>query len=223
MHLCFEWELQRLWRDCSNAHTRLSFCCSHMQSIDCVSKLSMTFKCTYVLNGGSKGSGETAQMRRLVWAFRLLAHAIKTPSIACLSLLNTLMFWNGSGETAKVRRLVWVFVARTCNKTHRRLRDLLMFWMREVKTLARHFCADSSKVGSPWRDCAFSQKLSERIHSYFGKKCYKQNAAVIPAIFLDLCEAWINYFIFSFNFQENVYFRFLKLHRGKLFMLSRKT
>ena len=37
-----------------------------LQSFDCVSKLSMTSKCPYVLNGGSKGSGETAQMRRLV-------------------------------------------------------------------------------------------------------------------------------------------------------------
>ena len=55
-----------LWRDCSNAHTRLSFRCSHIQSIDCVSKLSMTSKCTYGLNGGSKDSGETAEMRRLV-------------------------------------------------------------------------------------------------------------------------------------------------------------
>ena len=40
----------------------------------------------------------------------------------------------------------------------------------------------------------FSQRLSERIHSYFGKNVRKiQNAAVIPAtetvIFLDLCEA----------------------------------
>ena len=172
MHLCFEWELQRLWRDCSNARTRLSFRCSRMQSIDCVSKLSMTFKCTYVSNGGSKGSCETAQMRRLVWAFRLLAHAIKQTTVDCVSMSSKCTYvLNGSGETAKVRRLVWVFVARTCNKTHRRLRVLLMFWIREVKTLARHFCADSSKVGSPWRDCAFSQRLSERIHSYFGKKC----------------------------------------------------
>ena len=41
-------------------------------------------------------------------------------------------------------------------------------------------------------ETAFSQRLSERIHSYFGKKCKKKkNAAVIPAtetvIFLDLC------------------------------------
>ena len=184
MHLCFEWELQRLWRDCSNAHTRLSFRCSHMQSIDCVSKLSMTFKYTYVLNGGSKCSGETAQMRRLVWAFRLLAHAIKT-TVDCVSMSSKCTYvLNGSGETAKVRRLVWVFVARTCNKTHRRrrLRDLLMFWIREVKTLARHFCANSSKVGSPWRDCAFSQRLSERIHSYFGKKLerYKMRPSFQP-------------------------------------------
>ena len=91
------------------------------------SKLSMTFKCSYVLNGGSKGSGETAQMRRLVLAFRLLAHAIKT-TVDCVSMSSKCTYvLNGSGETAQVRRLVRVFVARTCNKTHRRLRDLLMF------------------------------------------------------------------------------------------------
>ena len=85
MHLCFEWELQRLWRDCSNVHTRLSFCCLHMQSIDCVSKLSLTSKCTYVFNGGGKGSGQTAQMPRLVWAFRVLVHTIKT-TVDCVSM-----------------------------------------------------------------------------------------------------------------------------------------
>ena len=182
MHLCFEWELQRLWRDCSNAHTRLSFRCSHMQSIDCVSKLSMTFKCTYVLNGGSKGSGETAQMRRLVWAFRLLAHEIKT-TIDCVSMSSKCTYvLNGSGETAKVSRLVWVFVARTCNKTHRRLRDQRMFWIREVKTLARHFCADSSKVGSPWRDCLFLRGWASEYILILEKNVRKiQNAAVIPA------------------------------------------
>ena len=77
-----------------------------------------------VLNGGSNDSGETAQMRRLVWAFRLLAHAIKN-SVDCVSMSSKCTYvLNGSAETAKVRRLVWVFVARTCNKTHRRLRDL---------------------------------------------------------------------------------------------------
>ena len=170
MHLCFEWELQRLWGDCSNAHTRLSFHCSHMQSIDCVSKLSMTSKCTYVLNGGSKGSGETAQIGRLFWAFQLLAHALKT-TFDCVSVSSECTYvLNGSDETAQLRRLVWAFVARTCNKNHRRLCDLLMFWIRVVKNLAIHFCADSSKAGSPCRDCTFSQRLSERIHSYFWKK-----------------------------------------------------
>ena len=97
MHLYFEWELQRLWRDCSNAHTRLSFRCSHMQSIDCVSKLSMTFKCTYVLNGGSDCSNAPT---------RLLAHAIKN-TVDCVSMSSKCTYvLNGSGETAKVRRLV---------------------------------------------------------------------------------------------------------------------
>ena len=148
MHLCFVWELQRLSRDCSNAHTHLSFRCSHMQSIDCVSKLSMTSKCLYVLNGGSKGSGETAQMRRLVWAFWLLAHAIKT-TVDCVSMSSKCTYvLNGSGETAQVRRLVWAFVARTCNKNHRRLRDLLIFWIRVVKTLARHFLQTRPKLAA---------------------------------------------------------------------------
>ena len=122
-----------------------------LQSFDCVSKLSMTSKCPYVLNGGSKGSGETAQMRRLVWAFWLLAHAIKI-TVDCMSMSSKCTYvLNGYGETAQVHRLVWAFVARTCNKNLRRLRDLLIFWIRVVKTLARHFFADSSKAGSPWR------------------------------------------------------------------------
>ena len=59
-------------------------------------------------------------------------------------------------------------------------------------------------------ETAFFQEV-ERVNTFlFWKKNVKkiQNAAVIPATetvnFLDL---------FSFNFQENVYFRFLKLHR----------
>ena len=112
-----------------NAHTRLSFRCSRMQSIDCVSKLCMTSKCTYVLNGGSKGSGETAQMRRLVWAFRLLSHAIKT-TVDCMSMSSKCTYaLNGSGETAQVRRLVWAFVARTCNKNDRRLCEICQSWV----------------------------------------------------------------------------------------------
>ena len=205
--------MRRLWAFVTCTKTAIK------TTVDCVF---LSSKCTYILNGSCKGSGETAQMRilvlafvartcsrliaclnrlwllnaltfwmgvataqmrRLVWAFRLLAHAIKT-TVDCVSMSSKCTYvLNGSGETAKVRRLVWVFVARTCNKTHRRLRDLLMFWIREVKTLARHFCADSSKVGSPWRDCAFSQRLSERIHSYFGKKMlerYKMRPSFPP-------------------------------------------
>ena len=159
MHLCFVWELQRLSRD---------------------------------------------------WAFWLLAHAIKT-TVDCVSMSSKCTYvLNGSGETAQVRRLVWAFVARTCNKNHRRLRDLLIFWIRVVKTLARHFLQTRPKLAAREE---FFQRLSERIHSGFGKKNVRkiQNAAVIPATetenFLDL---------FSFNFQENVYFRFLKLHRRRV-------
>ena len=134
--------------------------------------MSLSSKCAYVLNWSCKGSGETAQMRILVWAF-----VARTCSrlIACLNLLlllNALMFWmgvakvlarllkcadsselsgcshivncvsmsskcnyilSGSGETAQVRRLAWAFLP--CNKNRRRLCDLLMFWLRVVKTL----------------------------------------------------------------------------------------
>ena len=194
MHLCFVWELQRLSRDCSNAHTRLSFRCSHMQSFDCVFKLSMTSKCPYVLNGGSKGSGETAQMRRLVWAFWLLAHAIKT-TVDCVSMSSKCTYvLNGSGETAQVRRLVWAFVAWSTYILNKSSKDS-----------GETFFADSSKVGSPWR--VFPRGWASEYILILERKMlerYKMRPLFPP---------------FSFNFQENVYFRFLKLHRRK----SRKT
>ena len=221
--------------------------------------MSLSSKCTYVLNWSCKGSGETAQMRILIWSFVAGTCSRLIACLNCLWLLNALMFWMGvakvlarllkcaySSELSGCSHIVncvsmpsnwhyaiifWMALTRLlrcadssglflpCNKNCRRLCDLLMFWLRVVKTLARLFCADSSEVCSPWRDCAFSQNTF-----LFWKTNVRkiQNAAVFSAtetvIFLDLCEAWINY-----HFQENVYFRFLKLHWGKLFMLSRKT
>ena len=106
MHLCFELELQRLWRDCSKAHTRLSFRCSHMQSIDCVSKLPMTSKSTYVLNGGSKG---LARLLKCADSSELSGCSHIVDCVSMSSKCNYIL--NGSGETAQVRRLVWAFVA----------------------------------------------------------------------------------------------------------------
>ena len=195
-----------------------------MQSIDCVSKLSMTFKCTYVLNGDSKGSGETAQMRRLVWAFRLLAHAIKPPLIACRCLLNALMFWMALARLLRCADSSEFLLLAHAIKP---IVDCVIYlcFVKRSKDSGETFLCGLVQSWQPVKRLRFFSEVELANTFLFWKKNVRkiQNAAVIPAIFLDLCEAWINYFIFSFNFQENVYFRFLKLHRGKLFMLSRKT
>ena len=172
MHLCFELELQRPWRDCSDAHSCLSFRCSHMQSIDCVSKLSMTSKCTYVL-----------RFWRDCWnaQTRLSFPVARTSSIACLCLLNAIIFWMALAKLLRCADSSGLLLP--CNKNRRRLCDLLMFWLRVVKTLATHFCANSSKVCSPWRDCAISQRLNEQMHYYFGKQMlerYKMRPSFPP-------------------------------------------
>ena len=183
--------------------------------------MSLSSKCTYVLNWSCKGSGETAQMRILVWAFvartcsrliaclnclwllnalmfwmwgskrfwrdclnaqtRLSFPVARTSSIACLCLLNAIIFWMALARLLRCADSSGLLLP--CNKNRRGLCDLLMFWLRVVKTLARHFFADSSKVCSLWRDCAFSQRLSEQIHSYFGKQMlerYKMRPSFPP-------------------------------------------
>ena len=75
-----------------------------MQSIDCVSKLSMTSKCTYVLNGVAK---ILAKLLKYADSSELSGCSHIVDCMSMSSKCNYIL--NGSGESAQVRRLVWAF------------------------------------------------------------------------------------------------------------------
>ena len=66
----------------------------------------------------SEGSGETARMPRLTWAFA--GHLCDK----YYNLMSWLFHSEGSGETARMPRLTWAFAGHLCDKYYN-----LMSWL----------------------------------------------------------------------------------------------